>query len=193
MTNSTDKSKIRELYKAQRSALPAAECREAGKRILKHILKFPTDLPLCLYSSIQNEVDLQDIQEWALKINRRIYYPRLKGQKMEFVQITSSDQLLPGKWTKEPNGDRLLDKDTRAIALIPGLAFTMDGHRLGFGRGYYDNFFCDFPALIRLGIAYDFQICLSAWVAEAHDQQMDYSLTPSSIWGGRGLLQQPLI
>jgi len=112
---------------------------------------------------------------------------------MDFFQLTSADHLVPGKWTKEPTGSRRLDKLTNAIVLVPGLAFSMDGHRLGFGKGYYDNFFLDFPNLIRLGIAYDFQICISSWAPEPHDQQMDYTLTPSSIWGGRGLLQHPII
>jgi 5-formyltetrahydrofolate cyclo-ligase len=63
------------------------------------------------------------------------------------------------------------------LVLVPGMAFDLNGHRLGRGRGYYDRIL---PATsgIKCGVGYDFQL-LEKIPAEPHDAKVDFILTPS--------------
>ena len=62
----------------------------------------------------------------------------------------------------------------RAI-LVPGLAFSANGARLGYGKGYYDTFFAQHPVL-KLGLCYDFQLVPQV-PTQPHDVRMDGFLT----------------
>lgn len=57
--------------------------------------------------------------------------------------------------------------DARTLCLVPGLAFTADGGRLGHGGGYYDRFLADFPG-IAVGVCYGRQL-VDALPRAAHD------------------------
>lgn len=60
--------------------------------------------------------------------------------------------------------------------LVPGLAFSMDGKRLGKGGGYYDKFLDREPNHLKIALAYDFQL-LERIPAEEHDQTVNYIVT----------------
>lgn len=62
--------------------------------------------------------------------------------------------------------------------LVPGLAFTESGHRLGRGAGFYDRFLDSVPAALRVGIAFELQI-KSQIPTEPHDATVDIILTES--------------
>lgn len=65
--------------------------------------------------------------------------------------------------------------------LVPGLAFSEDGHRLGRGRGFYDRFLAAFPTAWRIGIASD-EVVVASLPIEGHDEVMDEIVTPSRAW-----------
>jgi 5-formyltetrahydrofolate cyclo-ligase len=67
------------------------------------------------------------------------------------------------------------------LIIVPGLAFTRDGARLGRGGGYYDRLLgrSDCRAR-RVGLAYDFQI-VAALPVEPHDQRVHEILTESGL------------
>ena len=80
--------------------------------------------------------------------------------------------LLPGKPRKqEPSGQETV------VALLPGLAFTADGMRLGYGGGYYDRYFMQYPDVYRIGLTYRFAL-LDRLVCEPHDVRADKVLAP---------------
>lgn len=66
------------------------------------------------------------------------------------------------------------------IALVPGLAFTKDGARLGYGAGYYDRWFELHPNTIKVGICFECQI-IPSLPTEAHDISMDFVITEESV------------
>ena len=76
----------------------------------------------------------------------------------------------------EPQGQDLPFPSLRVdLVLVPGVAFDAAGHRLGRGKGYYDQFFASCPqvaASYKLGIAFPFQI-VGEIPTEPHDIQMD--------------------
>jgi 5-formyltetrahydrofolate cyclo-ligase len=63
------------------------------------------------------------------------------------------------------------------LVLVPGVAFGLDGHRLGRGKGYYDRLLQNFTGT-KIGIAFDEQI-VDAVPSEQNDVPMDLILTPT--------------
>ncbi len=62
------------------------------------------------------------------------------------------------------------------LFIVPGVAFTQTGFRLGRGGGYYDELLQKYPKAIKIGICHDFQI-LNDLPIEDHDVAMDYVFT----------------
>jgi 5-formyltetrahydrofolate cyclo-ligase len=62
------------------------------------------------------------------------------------------------------------------LFIVPGVAFTQTGFRVGRGGGYYDELLQKYPKAIKIGICHDFQI-LNDLPIEEHDVAMDYVFT----------------
>ena len=59
---------------------------------------------------------------------------------MDAVELTSWEDLALNRWgIREPRATAVIDPDEFDLVLVPGLAFTRDGARLGMGGGYYDR------------------------------------------------------
>ena len=72
----------------------------------------------------------------------------------------------------EPTGDPFTDYAAIDLAVIPGVAFTPDGRRLGRGRGYYDRLLAHFPqSPYLIGLCWPFQL-LADLPTEPHDLTM---------------------
>jgi 5-formyltetrahydrofolate cyclo-ligase len=63
------------------------------------------------------------------------------------------------------------------LVLVPGVAFGLDGHRLGRGKGYYDRLLQSFSGT-KVGIAFEEQI-VEVVPSEPNDVRMDVILTPT--------------
>lgn len=67
--------------------------------------------------------------------------------------------------------------DDLDMALVPGVAFDLTGHRLGRGKGFYDRLLESFAGK-KIGIAFDEQVA-EAVPAERNDVRMDFVVTPT--------------
>jgi 5-formyltetrahydrofolate cyclo-ligase len=72
----------------------------------------------------------------------------------------------------EPVADGPVATDTHALVLMPGLAFDPEGHRIGYGGGFYDKFLQREPEHPTLALCYEFQM-LQHLETEAHDIPVD--------------------
>lgn len=124
-----------------------------------------------LYSSFRNEVDTVELIEYCFKQGKKVALPcsyMSQGiPKMDFYYINSRTDLVLGyKGILEP--DRRKSSVVKAMDLpdaiiVPGVAFDYDMNRIGYGKGFYDNFFNENhyadsttkPYLV--GICYDYQ------------------------------------
>ena len=66
------------------------------------------------------------------------------------------------------------------VVIVPGIAFDRNGHRIGFGCGYYDDFLKRARQAKKIALAYDFQI-VDFIPAETHDVRVDVIVTPDGI------------
>lgn len=79
----------------------------------------------------------------------------------------------------DPAASWPIDPETVDVVVVPGLAFTSAGDRLGQGGGWYDRFLAATgPACVRVGVCFDEQIVESIPI-EAHDVPVDAVVTPT--------------
>ncbi len=181
---------------------------------------------LYAYSSLGSEADVYPFVAAAWQQGRHVAFPKVHGEEMRYYEITAFSQLKPGAfgilepsedrgavpvdWREEtnrpPEKDRgsdpaLLTERTEAgalLVLVPGVAFDRRGHRLGFGKGYYDRHFSAYAgdktdaaheaqesagsdaSCILLGVAYSFQIAASL-PFEPHDLFVSHLLTEEGL------------
>ncbi|MGA3170511.1 MAG: 5-formyltetrahydrofolate cyclo-ligase [Chthoniobacteraceae bacterium] len=116
---------------------------------------------------------------------KRCCFPRVRGDdELDFHECHSPGLLRPGRWRLlEPEPERCpIVPDTGInLFLIPGLAFTRSGGRLGRGSGFYDRFLKRADArAAKIGVCFHPQLVPSLPL-EDHDRNMDMVLTEAEI------------
>lgn len=149
---------------------------------LTAIKEFNMAAIVLFYLPIHGEVDLKGLFE-KLKLNKNFVLPRINSKQasLTLYQIKNIKDLEIGSYKmREPK--RKLPKIKPAqieLALIPGIAFSKDGHRIGYGKGFYDRLLKK-TRCPKIGVAYDFQI-VNNIRGELHDTPMDCIITEKRI------------
>ena len=140
-----------------------AECPELGSVISKKGL-------IAVYLASKDEIDLADFISAAQSFGCTLVAPRWNGTEYELVKVGAPETLVKGPHgiLEPPAGSVVRPEDVRAW-LVPGLAFTKDGGRLGYGGGWYDRLLVKAPKrAVKIGIAYTFQL-VDELPTEPHD------------------------
>jgi len=127
---------------------------------------------LGLFAPTLVEPDLDLLWDLGLLNDHRISYPSCKNGALSFHLVAAVSELIPGQFgIREPvPGARSEQLD---LIVVPGLAFTADGHRLGRGAGFYDKFLSGISgSVLKIGVCFEFQR-LSEIPQGAHDIKMD--------------------
>lgn len=175
------KKPIRAALLAQRKHLSLDTCLHLSLMVQERFLQLPefaAARSLALYSPILNEVFTEEIFDRALSLRKRVVYPRVQGPAMEFFPVNCRDDLRAGNFgILEPQGDSAVPVGDLELLLVPGVAFDQAGHRLGYGKGYYDRLLQQRSTGCRLvGLCFEFQL-VSSLPAEPHDVRMDLLVT----------------
>lgn len=111
------------------------------------------------YMPYNQEVRTVPILEQAIRDGKRVAVPKVYGDVMKFIylddltQVEKSDMGIP-----EPIADEPIADDQTALVLMPGLAFDKEGHRIGYGGGFYDKFLMAEPNHPTVALCYEFQM-----------------------------------
>ena len=110
------------------------------------------------YYALPDEVDTHQLLNELVAEGKTVLLPKvLDDTTMELRRYTGSHDLSEGAYhIMEPIGATFTDYAQIDLALIPGLAFDAQGHRLGRGKGYYDRFLAAFTGR-TIGVCFDFQ------------------------------------
>lgn len=122
------------------------------------------------YCSINNEVDLWQVIEHAWAHGKTVAVPKVNNKDMTFYQITSIKDLEAGYYNI-PEPQNVPPAPPGDIIIVPGVAFTPDGDRLGYGGGFYDRFLSK-NKIYSIGVCYDFQQIKTIPTME-HDQKIN--------------------
>ena len=147
---------------------------------LENIIK--TTQPTCvgLYAAINNEIDLSSVFKKCQELQIAIAYPRITGDVITFHKIDSLDMLSEKSFgIFEPSQTAPLVVPD--LLVVPGLAFTKDGKRLGRGKGHYDRYLSQHRSC-TVSLVFSWAL-LDDLPTEPHDMLIDtvinYSRCPS--------------
>jgi 5-formyltetrahydrofolate cyclo-ligase len=112
------------------------------------------------FSSFGSEVDTGPIIERLERDGRRVALPRVEGRDIVAVAYRSGDQTKPSRFgALEPEGGERVAPEEIDVVIVPGLAFDRFGHRVGYGRGFYDRFIAALrPDALTVGICFSVQL-----------------------------------
>jgi 5-formyltetrahydrofolate cyclo-ligase len=125
------------------------------------------------YLPYNQEVRTTPMLQQALEDGKRVAVPKVYGDEMRFLYLDDLSQVEKGySGIPEPIADGPVAEDPNALVLMPGLAFDPEGHRIGYGGGFYDRFLEQEPNHPTLALCYDFQM-LPHLETEEHDIPVD--------------------
>lgn len=111
------------------------------------------------YLPYNQEVRTVPMLQRALDEGKRVAVPKVYGEEMRFIYLEDLTQVSKGyAGIPEPIADAPVADDKRALVLMPGLAFDPQGHRIGYGGGFYDRFLAQEPHHPTLALCYEFQV-----------------------------------
>ena len=157
-----DKKALRASIRARKRAMTEAQIEEKS-RLLGELFA-ASDLyrdakTIYGYLPYNQEVRTVPMLERALADGKRVAVPKVYGEEMKFIYLTDLSQVAKGyAGIPEPIGDGPVAEDPTALVLMPGLAFDPEGHRIGYGGGFYDKFLVAEPGHPTLALCYDFQM-----------------------------------
>ena len=121
---------------------------------------------------------------WMHGDGKTFAYPRVTEDRLDLFRVTSLHELAPGAFgVREPAArmENASDPGMLDLILVPGVAFTRDGERLGRGGGFYDRLLASLPAhTCKIGVCFDSQL-LHELPVETHDQRVDFLATESGL------------
>ena len=115
---------------------------------------------LLLYSALPDEVPTQTLIDELVAQGKTVLLPRVVSDTdMELRRYSSPADLQQGAFgIMEPTGELFTDYAAIDVAIIPGMAFDDEGHRLGRGKGYYDRFLAKLsPTTYKIGLCFSWQ------------------------------------
>lgn len=184
-----EKKEIRQLYKQKRLELTDLEIHEKSTLICEQFFSnfSVAGKTISLFLPIQrhNEINTYLILDKLIELNIRIGLPKtiIENNTIVHILYLSKEQLSINSYgIPEPmQGDLLNDKQFD-IVLIPLLAFDNSGHRVGYGKGYYDRFLknCS-PQCLFIGLS-TFNETVMIDDLNSHDIPLDFVITPSKIY-----------
>ena len=125
------------------------------------------------YLPYNQEVRTVPMLEQALKDGKKVAVPKVYGDEMKFLYLDDLTKVSKGyAGIPEPLADGPVADDETALVLMPGLAFDPQGHRIGYGGGFYDKFLAAEPNHPTLALCYEFQL-LPELDTEEHDIPVD--------------------
>ena len=112
------------------------------------------------YLPYNQEVRTVPMLEQAIRDGKRVAVPKCYDRDMKFIYISDFEkEVAPGYANiPEPIADEPVADDKTALVLMPGLAFDPQGHRIGYGGGFYDRFLAEEPDHPTLALCYGFQM-----------------------------------
>lgn len=180
------KSDIRKEKLRIRKQLSQKELIELNKAIFDNVAKFD-DINLydsfLLYSSYNNEVDTVKIADFLIDKRKDIYFPKVKGDYMDFYNVSEIDELEPGcMGILEPHDNicAIYCGNDNSLMFIPLSAFDRKGNRIGYGGGFYDKYLASHKEILKIGLAFSFQES-DEIVPEDTDIKLDYIITDKEI------------
>ncbi len=193
-TAASTKAALRAEMRQRRRAVPAATRSRVAEAICERLLTLPLGGVVAVYLAGADEIDLSPFVAAARARGVHLFAPRWTGETYALADLeglTSAHLRVGPQGILEPRlpfqGKGVVEATRLPTAwLVPGLAFTRDGGRLGYGGGWYDRLLAAAdPKAQTLGIAYEFQL-VEALPSEPHDIRLTGVVCASGLVAAKG-------
>jgi 5-formyltetrahydrofolate cyclo-ligase len=199
------KKDLRAAVLTRRDGLSADEVSRRSSVVEKKLLRVPEfkrARTIMFYVSKGNEVDTHGLIRDALRLGKNVVVPFCVDLHHKIVpaQIGSFSELTEGDFgilQPQKHAVREVDREKIDVFIVPGIVFDQDGHRIGWGRGFYDRFLegaarrevppiprlhaGGFPRYgVKIGLAFHFQV-VERVPREKHDICVDIVVTDKGI------------
>ena len=135
---------------------------------------------VAVYLASPDELDLANFIREMLGRGVTVASPRWNGETYALARIKGLDEVNLRRGPMnilEPAEAETIEPSDVTAWIVPGLAFTKDGKRLGYGGGWYDRLLADENGVLKIGVAHEFQI-VGDLPHEPHDILLDRVVTP---------------
>ncbi len=158
------KRQLRKRIAAIRRAVPADARRARSERIAEHVIAheaFASAKVLTAYVAMRGEVDPAPIVAAARRAGKTVALPRIdwEDETMRFYVWEEGAELEESGFgfLQPPESATPIDDDDVDLVLTPALAIDMRGQRIGFGKGFYDQFLGRLKNATSIALIFDFQ------------------------------------
>lgn len=185
-----DKGELRKEIKLKREILDKNIKLRADEKIRKSLFEseiYKNSKVVFIYVNMDSEINTIDIIKELLTSDKIVAVPKvipvsLKERQMKALKINSMLQLNESGafGILEPSVECEDISEDVDLIIIPGLAFDINGNRLGYGGGFYDRFLRKYPNSKRVVLCYDFQI-FDEIPHEFFDEKVDLIISEEKI------------
>lgn len=189
---SMTKTELRKTYLEKRSSLSPLETLSLTEKIIKNFfanidLTATKNLSTFIRIAKFNEIDTSPIyyRIWKDKPWIRTFAPQVDIEKgtLRNVSLFPDTPLVENRWgLREPADGQIIAAAEIDLVLVPLVAFDEQGHRVGYGKGFYDRFLARCrPDCLKIGLSY-FPPIEKIDDASEHDVRLDKCITPERIY-----------
>lgn len=187
----------------KRESLSKKEILEKSEKIienLSNLKEFKNAKNILFYVSFKKEVETQNLIKKLLKnkdarkskifgtnyVGKTILVPYIikDDLRLHVSELKNFNELIPKTFgILEPKDlyKREFNPDKIDIVLVPGIAFDKNGHRIGYGYGFYDRFLKTIKSrTLKIGLGFDIQL-IEKIPEEKHDVPLDCVITDNQI------------
>ena len=176
----TCKEDMRKMLRQRGTTGTSAEASSIIDQLIRHP-RVMLSHTLLIYYSMSDEVPTQGLLDELVNKGKTVLLPRvISDTEMEVHRYTGKEDLRKGAFgIMEPTGTLFTDYERIDVAIVPGVAFDRDGHRLGRGKGYYDRFLSKVPLVYKIGVCFPSRL-MDEVPADEYDILMDEIITANA-------------
>lgn len=182
------KHELRKEYKKRRNLLDSEQVLDFSIKISNSVQNLPiwkfSFFHTFLSISENNEVDTNPLLALLMGRDKNIVVPKMgKANSLEHILLTDATVLKPNTWNiPEPQGGIRVDEQQIDVVFVPLLTFDELGHRVGYGKGFYDKFLAKCRVdVVKIGLSF-FEPVSEITDRNEGDIPLTYCVTPKNIY-----------
>ncbi|CAL68121.1 5-formyltetrahydrofolate cyclo-ligase [Christiangramia forsetii] len=184
-----NKDDLRKKYKEHRLQLDDAEIEKLSLEIANKALELPVwdyrYYHIFLSIAEQKEVSTEYLLHILQGKDKEVIIPRSNAETGELTNILLTDQTVikKNRWNiPEPQDGIEIKSEMLDVVFIPLLAFDKQGHRVGYGKGFYDRFLASCkPDIVKIGLSF-FEPVEEIKEIFSSDIPLNYCVTPDKVY-----------
>ncbi len=183
------KAELRKTYKSKRKSLTKEEVVAFSQQITNKVKELNIWDKSCYHIFLpiepQKEINTNELIGFLHQLQKRVVIPKIYAQENQLIscRFLPTTELVTNKWgILEPEFCRAVDVNKIEVVFIPLLISDQEGNRVGYGKGFYDEFLsnCN-EETIKVGLNF-FEPINKISDVYAKDIPLDYLVTPQNIY-----------